>query len=46
MFTEGKEISPGSEIKEKTHVQVCIINPNCIKGLFVPKEAALKYDLP
>ncbi|MBQ3543662.1 MAG: hypothetical protein IJA34_01540 [Lachnospiraceae bacterium] len=46
MFTEGKEIFPGSEIKEKTHVQVCIINPNCIKGLFVPKEADLKYDLP
>ena len=46
IFPEGKEIFPGSAIKEKTHVQVCIINPNCIKGLFVPKEADLKYDLP
>lgn len=39
IFTEGKEAFPGSAIAEKTHVQICIVNPNCIKGYFSPMQA-------
>ena len=35
-FIEGKEIYPGAGFNEKTHIQICIRNPNCIKGVFLP----------
>lgn len=35
-FWEGKELYSTSGFKEKNHVQVCIRNPNCIKGFFLP----------
>lgn len=40
VFVEGKEIYPGAAVKEKTHIQLCVVNPNCIKGFFAPREAA------
>ena len=46
IFTEGKAAFPGSGFKEKTHVQLCIINPNCIKGYFNPIETDSEYPLP
>lgn len=36
IFIEGKPVYNESGIMEKTHVQLCIINPNCIKGYFSP----------
>ena len=36
IFIEGKPVYSKSGIMEKTHVQICIINPNCIKGYFKP----------
>jgi hypothetical protein len=45
-FDEGSEVYPGSGFKEKTHTQVSIINPNCIKGFFIPREIDSLYDLP
>ena len=36
VFLEGKPIYENAGIMEKTHVQLCIINPNCIKGYFKP----------
>lgn len=36
-FTEGGRIYEGSGFFEKTHVQICIRNPNCIKGFFNPR---------
>ena len=36
VFIEGKEIYPNSGFVEKTHIQLCIVNPNCIKGYFNP----------
>ncbi len=36
LFIEGKPVYAESVIMEKTHVQLCIINPNCIKGYFKP----------
>lgn len=37
-FTEGNPVYENSGIMEKTHVQLCIRNPNCIKGFFKPLE--------
>lgn len=38
LFTEGKPVYQESGIMDKTHIQLCIINPNCIKGYFKPLE--------
>jgi len=37
-FWEGKELYPSAGFKEKNHIQICIRNPNCIKGYFRPLE--------
>ena len=46
IFTEGKPVYPGAEILEKTHVQLCIRNPNCIKGYFSPLSKDDDYSMP
>jgi hypothetical protein len=46
IFTEGKEAYPGSGFVEKTHVQLCIVNPNCIKGYFAPMPYNSEYRIP
>ena len=28
---------PGSGFKKKTHIQICVKNPNCILGCFIPR---------
>ena len=38
MFTEGGPAFTGAGIFEKTHVQICIRNLNCIKGFFLPRK--------
>ncbi|UYQ93760.1 hypothetical protein MKQ68_01450 [Chitinophaga horti] len=38
VFYEGKRLYRGAGFYEKTHVQICIRNPNCIKGYFRPRE--------
>ncbi len=39
VFTEGNPIYPGSGFDEKTHIQIVVRNPTCIKGVFrVPRE--------
>jgi len=37
-FTEGGPAYSGAGIFEKTHVQICIRNQNCIKGFFLPRK--------
>lgn len=37
MFVEGGKIFPGSGIYSKSHVQIAVRNPDCIKGLFIPR---------
>jgi hypothetical protein len=44
VFYEGGELYPNAGFREKDHVQICIRNPNCIKGFFVPRE--MDYDYP
>ncbi|MGD9863299.1 MAG: hypothetical protein AB7S99_08805 [Pseudodonghicola sp.] len=34
LFTEGEELFPGSGFQKKTHIQIAVRNPDCIKGLF------------
>lgn len=46
IFVEGDPPYTGSEFRVKTHIQLCIVNPNCIKGYFRPIEQNKKYDLP
>ncbi|MDR0904522.1 MAG: hypothetical protein LBM59_07810 [Ruminococcus sp.] len=46
MFFEGKEIYPGSGFRSNTHVQICVRNPNCIKGLFLPKASVEEWSIP
>jgi len=38
-FEEGEPSFSGSSIRDKTHVQICIRNPDCIKGYFLPLAA-------
>jgi hypothetical protein len=38
LFIEGDPIYEEAGFHEKTHVQICIRNPNCIKGFFVPRQ--------
>jgi hypothetical protein len=38
VFTEGKELYPGAGFRDKNHIQICIRNPNCIKGYFLPRR--------
>jgi hypothetical protein len=46
VFTEGKPAYPGAGFREKTHIQICIRNPNCIKGYFCPRELHIEYCNP
>lgn len=43
VFFEGDEIYPGAGFQEKDHIQICIRNPNCIKGYFLPRSLSNKY---
>lgn len=46
VFWEGNPSYPGSEFYEKTHVQICIRNPNCIKGYFTPLKKDINFSMP
>ena len=35
-FIEGRPIYPGAKIYNHTHIQVCVRNPDCISGYFLP----------
>lgn len=43
VFVEGDELYPTSGFRQKNHIQICIINLNCIKGYFTPLEQNMKY---
>jgi len=36
VFTEGEELYPNAGFHRKDHIQICLRNPNCIKGYFLP----------
>lgn len=39
MFVEGGRVFPGSGLHNKSHVQIAVRNPACIKGIFYPLGA-------
>ncbi|TSA32147.1 MAG: hypothetical protein D4R64_16610 [Porphyromonadaceae bacterium] len=43
VFFEGKELYPNSGFREKNHIQICVRNPNCIKGYFLPRNVNNKF---
>ena len=45
-FTEGNAIYENSGFYYKSHIQICIRNPNCIKGVFVPRECNQNNIIP
>lgn len=45
VFWEGNELYPTSGFKEKNHVQLCVRNPNAIKGYFRPLDVDMSYPL-
>ncbi len=46
VFFEGNDLYPNAGFKEKNHIQICIRNPNCIKGYFLPRRKDINFRLP
>lgn len=46
VFWEGHELYPEAFFKEKNHIQICVRNPNCIKGYFLPRDIDSGYTMP
>ena len=46
VFIEGKELYENSGFHVKNHIQISVINPNCIKGFFIPRELNPAYSKP
>jgi hypothetical protein len=40
MFPEGEELYPTARFQKQNHIQICVVNPNCILGYFRP----MKYN--
>ena len=36
-FQEGELVYPGTTIYSRLHIQVCVTNPDCIRGYFLPR---------
>lgn len=46
VFWEGRQLYPNAGFRSHNHIQVCVRNPNCIKGYFRPLEHSPDYPLP
>ena len=46
VFWEGKPLYPNAGFAEKNHIQICVCNPNCIKGYFLPRNIDIDYPNP
>lgn len=44
VFWEGEDLYKGAGFKAKNHIQIAIINPNCIKGFFRPRNINKNYN--
>lgn len=46
VFLEGDDLYKGAaDFKEQNHIQICVRNPNCIKGYFLPRKENNSYPL-
>lgn len=43
---EGHSLYPNAGFAEKDHIQICVCNPNCIKGYFLPRGIDTAYPNP
>ncbi len=47
MFPEGTELYPGAGFRDKTHIQVCVREPEQIRGVFrIPEWQCKELELP
>lgn len=46
VFWEGNPPFENSGFRERNHIQVCIRNPNCIKGYFLPRDLDCSFSKP
>jgi len=46
VFVEGEELYPSAGFREKNHIQLCVRNPNCIKGYFHPQHLVQGFPRP
>lgn len=37
-FWEGEELYPNAGFRRQNHIQIAVLNPNCIKGIFIPRD--------
>lgn len=45
VFTEGHPLYDDSGFRDQNHIQICIRNPNCIKGYFRPLTSVSGFSL-
>jgi len=45
-FIEGEPLYANSGFYAKTHIQLCVRNPNCIKGYFHPRSPDPLWFMP
>jgi hypothetical protein len=47
LFPEGSELYPGAGLKDKTHIQLCVREPEQILGVFrIPEWQRIELELP
>jgi hypothetical protein len=46
VFPEGAALYPNAGFRDHSHIQLCIRNPNCIKGFFHVRTRDLRFKLP
>jgi len=46
LFKEGSPAYTGAAFYDKTHIQICVRNPNCIKGYFRPLTKNQRFPIP
>lgn len=46
VFWEGDDLYHNAGFKEKNHIQVCVRNPNSIKGFFKVRDLDENYPIP
>jgi hypothetical protein len=46
VFMEGQPLYDGTEFRERNHIQICVRNPNCIKGFFRVRESDKNFAIP
>jgi hypothetical protein len=47
LFPEGKRLYSGAGFKDKTHIQICVREPEQILGVFrIPEWQRIEWELP